>query len=217
MFGYWASKAGWMADSLSSRKEETFVRSLAFAVMVGGCLAPALGYFPAAANPVKSLYTTVELKTCKQVKRHRDGGAWLCEGLAGLPVYVAEGDLRQFLSVGEDAQRRRAATQTLGAFNSIFERGSDRATIEWRFNRRGERQIPYAIIVRFHTSREGRKGDVLVVSKVSPTETCHVAYIDALANQDAITLARFVADNQAKAFDCRNEPHAEGATGRSPM
>ena len=119
--------------------------------------------------------------------------------------------------MGADAQKRRAATQTLGAFNTIFEKGSDRATVEWRFNRRGERQIPYAIIVRFHTSGEGRRGDVLVVSKVSATETCHVAYIDALANQDAITLARFVADNQAKSFDCRNEPHPEGATGKSPM
>jgi hypothetical protein len=193
------------------------VRSLAFAMVLGGCLAPTLGQGPAAASPVKSLYTTVELKACRQIKRHRDGGAWLCEGLAGLPVYVAAGDLRQFLSVGEDAQKRRAATQTLGAFNTIFENGSDRATIEWRFNRRGERQIPYAIIVRFHTSQEGRKGDVLVVSKVSASETCHVAYIDALANSDAITLARFVADNKAKAFDCRSEPHPEGATGKSPM
>jgi hypothetical protein len=206
-----------MANSLSSRKEETMVRSRGLAMVLGACLAPALGHAPAAANPVKSLYTTVELKACKQIKRHRDGGAWLCDGLAGLPVYVADGDLRQFLSVGEDAQKRRAATQTLGAFNSIFENGSDRATIEWRFNRRGERQIPYAIIVRFHTSQDGRKGDVLVVSKVSATDTCHVAYIDALANSDAITLARFVADNQAKTFDCSNEPRAEGATGKSPM
>jgi hypothetical protein len=192
-------------------------RSLALAIVLGGCLTSALGHSPAAANPVRSLYTTVELKACRQVRRHRDGGAWLCEGLAGLPVYIAEGDLRHFLSVGADAQKRRAATQTLGAFNTIFEKGSDRATVEWRFNRRGERQIPYAIIVRFHTSGEGRRGDVLVVSKVSATETCHVAYIDALANQDAITLARFVADNQAKSFDCRNEPHPEGATGKSPM
>src|SRR5436190_13001077 len=187
----------------SSRQEEATVRSLGFATMLGGCLAPALGHTPATANPVKSLYTTVELKACKQVKRHRDGGAWLCDGLAGLPVYVAEGDLRQFLSVGADAQKRRAATQTLGAFNSIFENGSDRATIEWRFDRRGERQIPYAIIVRFHTAQDGRKGDLLVVSKVSPTETCHVAHVDALANRDAITFARFVADYQAKTFDCR--------------
>ena len=193
------------------------VRLRALVVVIGGSVALTLGHTPAAANRVKSLYTTVDLKSCKQVKKHRDGGAWLCDGLAGLPVYVAEGDLRQFLSVGTEAEKRRAATQTLGSFNSIFERGSHRATIEWRFDRRGERQIPYAAIVRFHTSREGRRGDVLVVLKVSPSETCHVAYIDALANQDAITLARFVADTRTKAFDCSSEPHTEGTTGRSPM
>jgi hypothetical protein len=55
------------------------------------------------------------------------------------------------------------------------------------------------------------------VSKVSETETCHVAYIDALANPDAIALARQIADKQAKSFDCRQQPHTEGATGRSPM
>src|SRR5262245_40903470 len=180
-------------------------------------MAVVLGAGPVAANPVKSLYTTIELKTCKQVRRHRDGGAWRCEGLAGLPVYVAEGDLRQFVSVGADAERRRAATQTLGAFNSMFEKGASRATIEWRFDRRGERMLPYAIIVRFHTSRDGRNGDVLVVSKVSDTEACHVAYIDALANPDAIALARQIADTEAKSFDCRREPRTEGSTGPSPM
>jgi hypothetical protein len=181
------------------------------------CLAVAGCWTVAAANPVKSLYTTIDLKACKKISRHRDGEAWLCQGAVGLPVYVAEGDLRQFVSVGTQAQTRRAATQTLGAFNTIFERGSRRATIEWRFDRRGERQIPYATIVRFHTSRDGRRGDVLVVSKVSPSETCHVAYIDALANSDAITLARFVADQRAKSFDCRKDPYTEGATGKSPM
>jgi hypothetical protein len=181
------------------------------------CLVPALSSAPTAANPVKSVYTTVDLRTCRQVKRHRDGSAWHCEGLNRLPVYVAEGDLRQFVSVGADALKRRAASQTLGAFNSIFEKGQSRATIEWRFSRRGERKLPYAIIVRFHTSRDGRNGDVLVVSKVSEAETCHVAYIDALANPDAIALARQIADTQAKAFDCRQEPRTEGATGRSPM
>jgi len=193
------------------------LRSLAPTMVIAGCLAPAIGPAPAAANPVKSLYTTVDLKICKQVKRHRDGGAWRCGGLDDLPVYVAEGDLRQFVSVGANAEKRRAATQTLGAFNSMFEKGSTRATIEWRFDRRGERKLPYAIIVRFHTSRDGRNGDVLVVSKVSDAETCHVAYIDALANPDAIALARRIADKQAKSFDCRQQPQTQGATGRSPM
>lgn len=189
----------------------------AWALAIAGALGLILGSPPAAANRVKSLYTTVELKSCDRIGRRPDGGAWLCEGLAGLPVYVAEGDLRQFLSVGTDAAKRRAATQTLGAFNSMFEPGSKRATLEWRFDRRGERQIPYAVIVRFHTSREGRKGDVLVVLKVGPSDTCHVAYIDALANSNAITLARFIADKEAKPFDCSKEPRVEGATGKSPM
>jgi len=193
------------------------VRCRALAIVALSSFALLLGQAPATANRVKSLYTTVDLKTCKRIKRQRDGGAWLCEGLAGYPVYVAEGDLRQFLSVGPDPQKRRAATQTLRPFNSIFEASSSRATIEWRFDRRGERQFPYAIIVRFHTSHEGRKGDVLVVSKVSPSDTCHMAYIDALANSDAITLARFLADTQAKTFDCQSEPRTEGAKGKSPM
>jgi hypothetical protein len=210
-------KARKMAGRLLSRRIKRMVSSRALVAVVVGGLAVALGQGPAAANRVKSLYTTIELKACKQVRRHRDGGAWRCNGLAGTPVYIAEGDLRQFLSVGANAEKRRAATQTLGPFNSIFERGGNRATIEWRFDRRGDRQIPYAVIVRFHTSQESRKGDVLVVLKVSESETCHVAYVDAIANSDAIALARQIADRQAKAFDCRREPHTEGATGKSPM
>src|SRR5262249_44714849 len=90
-------------------------------ILTAMTLAPAACFGAAAsANPVKSLYTTVDLKSCKQIKHHRDGGAWRCEGLPGFPVYVAEGDLRQFVSVGAAPEKRRAATQTLGPFNSIF-------------------------------------------------------------------------------------------------
>lgn len=189
-------------------------RALHLCIAAAAVLSPC----PAAANPLKSLYTTVELKACKAIQKSKDGsGAWRCEGLPGYPVYVADGDLRQFVSLGPRAEKRRAATQTLGPFNSIFERGSERATIEWRFVRRSEKEIPFAAIVRFHTFNEGRRGDVLVVFKIDERETCHVAYIDALANRDAIVLARQVADDKARAFDCRREPRAEGATGRSPM
>ncbi|WP_410959428.1 hypothetical protein, partial [Salmonella sp. SAL4433] len=62
----------------------------------------------AQANPVKSLYTSIDLKECKQIKRHRDGNAWECEGLPGFPVYIAEGDLRQFVSLGARPEQRRA-------------------------------------------------------------------------------------------------------------
>ena len=72
------------------------MRTLAVMVATAFAFVPA----PVASNPVKSLYTTIDLKACKRIKRHRDGGAWRCDGLPGYPVYVAEGDLRQFVSVG---------------------------------------------------------------------------------------------------------------------
>ena len=171
----------------------------------------------AQANPVKSLYTTVDLKECKQVKRHRDGNAWECAGLPGFPVYIAEGDLRQFVSVGTKPEQRRAARQTLGPFNTIFEAGSHRATIEWRFERKGERQIPYAAIIRFHTTSDAGRGDVLVVFKVMEYDTCHIAYVDALANEEPAALARRIADREARSFDCSRPPRAEGERGKSPM
>ena len=171
----------------------------------------------AVANVVKSLYTSVDLAECTRVAEHPDGDAWRCEGLPGYPVYVAEGDHRQFVSVGLDAEARRAAKQTPGAFNSIFSAPHSRATIEWRFVRRDGDVVPYAIIVRFHTHAGERRGDVLVVMKVSSTETCHVAMIDALANPEPLILARNIADEEARKFNCRSSPRARGATGQSPM
>src|SRR5262249_15029616 len=135
----------------------------------------------------------------------------------GFPVYVAEGDLRHFVSVGATPEKRKAANQTLGAFNSIFEPGSQRATIEWRFDRKGDRQIPYAAIIRYHTQNDSGRGDVLVVFKVMDYATCHVAYIDALANEEPAVLARRIADKEARNFDCTRPPRAEGERGKSPM
>ena len=53
--------------------------------------------------------------------------------------------------------------------------------------------------------------------KVSGTETCHVAKVDAVANPDPLVFARNIADEEARKFDCRLEPKARGATGKSPM
>jgi hypothetical protein len=126
---------------------------------------------------------------------------------------------RQFISFGPVGQTRRAATQTLKAFSSIFAPKRNRATIEWRFRRADGRDIPYATIVRFYTtSGDGTKGEVLIVTKVTPTDACQLALIDARANPDAIILARSAADELSAAFDCKADmPRVVGATGRSPL
>jgi hypothetical protein len=169
------------------------------------------------AFPLKSEYTIIEFKACRIIKRHPDGNAYRCPGLAGYPVYVAEGDLRMFVAAGAKGEQRRAGTQTLPAFNSIFRDKAGRATLEWRLTGTGPGMKPHATILRYYTERDGQKGQVLVVSKVTPTETCQVAWIDAVANSDAIERARRVADGDARTFDCAQDPRTDGATGKSPM
>lgn len=165
----------------------------------------------------KSRLSTIDLKECRRISKHRDGGAWLCPGLRGYPIYFAEGDLRQMMGFGSVPQKRTSATQTLGAFNTIFT-GKRRPTVEWRVesDARG-RIVPFATIVRFYTSREDAKGEVLVVTKIDEKESCRVAVIDALANPDAMAIARTWAIAEAKKQPCPAAPKVLGVAGNGPM
>jgi hypothetical protein len=171
----------------------------------------------AAPDATRSDFTTIDLKTCKVLRQGAGGSAWRCPGLPGYPVYVAEGDERYFVSVGPKAEKRRAATQTLKPFNTVFPATAPRATIEWRVPRTGRDAQPYATIIRYYTSSENGKSQALVVSKVTATETCQVALIDADANPDAIERARLIADTTAKTFDCKKPPTIEGAPGKPQL
>jgi hypothetical protein len=179
--------------------------------------AAALAAPPDNLSPLKSKFTTIDLGNCAVVKRHTDGNTWRCQGLPGYPVLLAEGDLRFFMSFGRNPDRQKAASQTLGPFNTVFKDKRNRVTIEWRYVRHQEKDRPYAAIVRYFTSRDGARGQVFVVSRVSESEACHVAYIDALANPDAIALARSVADERARTFNCKDEPTVVGPSDKSPI
>ena len=66
---------------------------------------------------------------------------------------------------------------------------------------------PVATILRWYTAAPDGAGDktegqVLVVTQLRPGATCHIAYIDALANKNANEMARHIADQQAGSFDC---------------
>ncbi|WP_334147565.1 hypothetical protein [Hyphomicrobium sp.] len=166
-----------------------------------------------AIQQVKSLYTAIDLSLCEAVA----GGGRLCKGLPGYPVYVTEGAQKAYLSVGADAGSRLAARQTLGSRNTLFDKGGQRTTVEWRFIVRDGTPVPYATIVRYFTRDEGGHGEVLVVMRVTDREACHVAYVDALANADAIVLARKLADTVARSEACPAAPSAHGTQGFSPM
>jgi hypothetical protein len=165
----------------------------------------------------KSAFTTVDRKTCKIVRAHADGNAYLCPGLDGLAIYLAEGEGRTFVASGTAPEQSQAAHQSLGVFNTPFVKTTERATVEWRFTIKDKRRVPFAMIVRYFTVAEGRTGEVLVVTRIAGAEACQIAYVDALANPDAIVLARKIADERARRVRCSVPIVVEGERGQSPM
>jgi len=162
----------------------------------------------ATAQQIESSYTDLDLNTmCTVIESDDFGTMWACEGLKGIPVMVTEGDLRMFVSYGLHSTTEKAAEQTLGPFNRLGEK------IEWRVSNAEGHWKPFATILRFFTEREDseKAGQVLVVTKVATGATCHIAYVDALANPNANELAREAADKKAKDFDCdKDEPEYVG-------
>lgn len=164
-------------------------------------IAPPLVTPASAAN--SSAYTTLDLGQCRQEPPDPDdplqSGVWWCEGHGGMPVYVAEGDLRFFVSYGEDAANEKAAVTTLPGFNHVG------GTIEWRLDDTG---TPFATILRFYTAdpEGGPEGQTLVLTRLGPPgAVCHMGYVDARQNPDANAIARDVVDNGARSFDCARE------------
>jgi hypothetical protein len=170
----------------------------------------------------KSLFTSIDRKACTTLRTQADGKAYLCPGLDGFPIFLAEGLLPEglghtFVAGGIEPDKSRAALQTLKALNTPFLHSSHRAIVEWRFTIQAKRKVPFAMIMRYFTQLDGRKGEVLVVTRIAGKEACHVGYVDALANANAIVIARRIADERARSFDCRKDPSVEGERGKSPL
>ena len=87
-----------------------------------------------------SRYTSITPADCRQVLADEESGsvAFSCPGVAGVDVWVGEGDLRTFFGFGQQPRKQCSASQTFGAFNTVGEK------MEWRL-RDGR---PIAAIVR---------------------------------------------------------------------
>ncbi len=174
--------------------------------LIPAVLAVILATAPVAAQQIESNYTDVDLDDCTVVSSDDFGSTWACSGYKGIPVMIAEGDLRFFVSYGLRSTEEKAAEQTLPPFNHLGEK------IEWRLSNADGGWKPFATILRYFTQREEGEDEsqILVVTKLQPGATCHVAYIDALANENANELARDAADDLTADFDCANEPEIVG-------
>lgn len=179
----------------------------------------------------KSTYTDLDLDQCETVDRSADdeegpGWAhWRCKGLnEDWPVHVMAGDLRYAVSYGENAVKERAG----GTYFRRFTRLHD--TVEWvqHWDEESRTLTPVATILRFYLTVEARERKdgkaydhpVLVVTQLKPGAVCHVAYVDARANENANEDARTAAVELTSAlgtrgpvwgtFDCARKPELVG-------
>jgi hypothetical protein len=162
----------------------------------------------AAAQLYNSSYSALNFEECTVISTDDFGSTWACPGLKGMPVMVRESQRRFSVSYGLTSTTEKAAAEGLKPENRLGQE------IEWRVSNVDGSYKPFATIVKFFVKAEGEgkseEGQVLVVTKVAPGATCHVAYIDALANPDAEKLAQQAADEKAMDFDCKNEPEIIG-------
>ncbi|WP_208997225.1 hypothetical protein [Roseibium denhamense] len=173
--------------------------------------AMAIAVPPAASAEISSTYTKINLDQCTVLEVPPEdepgtfGGSWICEGYNGIPVYVAEGDLRMFVSFGPEAQNEPAAAQTLPSFNTVND------VLEWRL----KDGIPFATILRWFPSLEdGSTGSVLIVTQYRPGGfTCQIAMIDARLNPHANGIAREAADQMGGKLMCSGPPLVLGDPG----
>lgn len=169
----------------------------------------------APASAAQSVYTDLLLDKCKALVEpdpDEPGGDFIsssCPGLKEYRVLFKEGDLRQSIHYGFLKKSIiDHAFESFGQFNNMNPK------IEWRV---GDDGTPYAAIQRFFVGDADSQGNVLAVSRVGQPgdeEGCPVGYVDALANPDANSLARNVADTIAASFQCgKDTPEYHGTRG----
>jgi hypothetical protein len=171
-------------------------RSSAFALVA------ALANTPAAGQSIFSAYTKFDSRRCRHIggKDVEDYGTWRCPGYRGLGVFLSAGDQRVQVSFGRNAGLEPAASQTFPGFNSVYS-----GTVEWRIERLPSGKTrPFATVLRWNVmlpqDERVSTGRVLVVTRLGPS--CHVRYVDGVANPNANELARQIADNHARTFKC---------------
>jgi hypothetical protein len=193
----------------------TCLRAFAAAAMLAAPLA-----LPAIGETIESVATPFDADKCahKPGQEAEDEGEWRCTGYGGTPILMTAGDARVYISYGAKAAREPAAAQTLAAPNG------EGKSIEWRIAREGGRKgRAFATIMGWSTAipaddpkvENGTyRGEVLVVTRLGPGGVCHVGYVDARQNANAMALAREIADRHARTFRCgKDKPIVLGDKG----
>jgi hypothetical protein len=143
------------------------------------------------AQSPRSVYTNLGDKFCRLIKSDAtEAGEYFgrCPGTGGYHLLLAEGDLRQNLTVVTPLGKQHSLelwTIVSSAFSSLGQKA------EWRV----KGQKPIALIVRYNASEDvdhpDNRTSFLVVTKITPAEICvtHKIAPGPRANEEARELA----------------------------
>ncbi len=154
----------------------------------------------AQAKKIQSVYTNLDIKSCKTLESSVDEGGWYlgeCRGIGGYRLQITEGDIRQSINVIAPNKKKFELDfyrNVSAAFSSVG------AKAEWRVVRsKGKTVTPMALIVRYYVSENPDDSSILtsylVVSKITKNEICITNVVKSSAN--ANTKARKLADASA--------------------
>ena len=173
------------------------MRMLALGATIGAAIGLAAAS-PAAAFGTQSVATDLSYEDCTITATNDFTTLRACPGYKGVPVLVAKDNGRLAVSYGLRSTEEKAAKQTVAHASGLG------PSIEWRLSNRTGAWTPFATILGFKLDAHDGKpaAEVLVVTKIAEGATCQIAYVDATANADALTLAEQAADAHGFDFDC---------------
>lgn len=159
-----------------------------------------LSVWSIAAQKMTSVYTSLSDKKCKTIESNPDeGGSYLglCPGIGGYKLMLAEGDLRQNVTVVAPNKREYSlefGSKVTSAFNAVG------TTAEWRVSGAGKKVKPMALIVRLNANENPENPSVnssyLIVAKITAGSACITDIVQpTVKNQNVV--ARGLADASA--------------------
>lgn len=168
---------------LPTKSKEAFLKSR---IVFAATLVLGVGSISAKAQSNRSIYTTLEAKQCRTLKSDSSGaGQYLgrCPGVSGYSLLVAEGDLRQNITV-VTPHGAKHSLELWEVVSSAFSRVGSKA--EWRVAKRKGKMFPIALIVRFTANEDSAQPNkttsYLAVSKITPAAVCVTDKISAGTN-----------------------------------
>ncbi len=147
------------------------------------------------AQTIRSVYTNLGEKQCRTIKSSaEEAGEYLgrCPGIAGYSLLVAEGDLRQNITVVTPKKTEHSLdlwSVVSPAFSSLGPKA------EWRVTTQKNKVVPVALIVRYNASENSENPDkttsYLAVIKITSSDICVTDKVspNPKANEDARRLA----------------------------